>query len=106
VQNYEQVIPVLFLGGIIGLMFKIVFDWLKNRKNAKSSPENNPSGILSEIADNVRWLKTIHNQYSNGRPVWYVSEELIKQLKAISDRTLQMDGTLKEILKEVEGMKN
>jgi len=100
-EEFNRIIVYVIAGGIVGLVSKIVFDWLKYRLNNKV--KKNPNDCLKTIASGVEWLRDVHDkQDPDGTPLWYVPRQWKKSLDIINERTLESNIHLKNIFVELQ----
>ena len=78
---------------IIGLNGKIIWDWLKTRRNGNGKAD------LTKMEQDISFLKNIHNRYDdNGAPLWYFPRGIRESLEKLSEKSAETNILLKEIL--------
>ncbi len=122
----EKHLVVAIIVAAIALIGRIVFDWLKGDKEKReiTCPLDRSDAIsdikwlkdryggemaaYQETADNVEWLKDVHDQKDeDGVPKWFVPKSLTKLTRASYEKNIAMVQLLtdiKEILKENQGL--
>jgi hypothetical protein len=102
----------------IGVVSKIVFDWLKNRngKSKKFTPINGLNlqigltrveeallrieKVLKTAQEDVKWTKEIHNSKGeDGIPRWYVTDTMKKQLAELVKSASRTEEMLRLMLR-------
>lgn len=79
------------IGG--GVAVKVIYDWVRPKKNGDS-----------KMANDIKWLKSVHDKCdSDGMPLWYVPRGMTKTLESVKDVTVEQNVTLKEIATVLKG---
>ena len=98
---------ILTLLGVacVGLVGKIVFDWLKSARNGGNKIDlcRGCREKVTHMAQEVRWIKDAHDKVDDGGvPLWYVPREWGRRVESIEDGTLELKTVLGSILVEIK----
>jgi hypothetical protein len=126
-MDHSKELLLVFAGvlgtGIVGLIVKIIFDWLNRPKyqteNGKpmlymKCPLDRANAIeninwikenygkemseYAKVSDDVTWLKEIHNaRDKDGVPLWYVPRSIEKTMDRVAISTEKQNITLEKI---------
>ena len=95
-------ITVLVVGGAIGLGFKIIFDWLRNR-NGNGAAKVAES--IQRISEKIDWMKEVHAKTDeSGRPMCYFPSRVMQQVEDIDDVSKSILIHIKNLLQEIKSM--
>lgn len=105
--EYVPTISAVLIAIAVGVLGKIVYDWLLAKKpnsctNESTLDARNESRLI-KIGDEIDWLKDVHNKVdADGIPVWYSSRDLKVVVKEMADRGIETNLLLRSILEEIK----
>jgi hypothetical protein len=88
-----------------GLVGKIIFDWMKNKKEDGKQPEwcKNCSLKSTRALEDIKWIREIHSpKDDSGLPLWYVPRDWGRTVMSVDEKVNALDSTLKMILAELK----
>ena len=99
-MQVDQISVSAIAGGALTLIGKIIFDWLKNKRNGNGNMKN---VNLEKMAGNIKWLKDIHNRYDeNGSPMWFFPRAMKETLDHIDQKSTETNLLLRQILEALK----
>ena len=93
-------LEVILTGGVVALVGKIVFDWLKKPKghNGTKCPIDR-----SKVIADVAWLKEVHNKCdTDGVPLWYIPRSFEQTMDKLVDNSAAQNVILERISTELK----
>ncbi len=87
----------------MGLVGKIVFDWLRGRANGGAPPwAGEWQEAMQEIKEDVQWLRDLHDRRDpNGMPLCYMPRRLHETLEKLHAQAIQANVLLERVLAEL-----
>ena len=94
-------LEMVLAGGVVVLVGKIVFDWLKKTRGDENRMKC-PIDRSKVIAD-ISWLRQVHDKCdADGVPLWYIPRSFEQTMSRLVENTAKQNVILERISNELK----